>query len=182
MRVRVMNCDVRICTCSLSGCSVHSFFIGLVQLGSVVFSTACFMDPSRPRITSSLRGFFCAISFISAFSSPAHLAIGVSHSTSLLRHPTLCFHLCTLWGVPRHAPRGSASPPCCRPPHQHGTKSQHKWDKTVVNGTRHSGPDGVHKFSVSCGRPTVLQLFRCLLLFLFCNPPMFRLVSCEGRR
>ena len=68
------------------GCSV-----GKVPLGSFFFATACFMDSSKLRITSSSRGFFCVISLIRSFPSPAHLAIG-AHCTPRLWNPTLCFH------------------------------------------------------------------------------------------
>ena len=63
---------------------LHSFLHGFEQ--------------GRLRITSSFRGFRRAMNFIQSFSSPAHLAIGVSHCTPLLWNPTLCFHLCTLLG------------------------------------------------------------------------------------
>ena len=43
----------------------------------VFFSTTCFMDSSKLRITSSMRGFRCDMSIIQSFPSPAHLAIGV---------------------------------------------------------------------------------------------------------
>ena len=56
---------------SSRGSKSLGFFVGLVLVGSVFFSTACFMDSSRLRITSSLRGFRCAMSLIQTFPSTA---------------------------------------------------------------------------------------------------------------
>ena len=58
------------------------------------------------------------------------------------------FVLPTLYvtGVPRHTPRGTASPPSGSSPSKNGTKSQHNCDITIVNGPRRSGPDFTRDF------------------------------------
>ena len=45
--------------------------------------------------------------------------------------------------VPRHTPRGPASPPCSRSPPQDGTKSQHDWNVSIICCPCHSCPDFV---------------------------------------
>ena len=57
------------------------FFVGTDRLDSLFLSTGCFIDSSTFLMTSSLRGCVCVMSCIQSFSSPAHLAIGVSHCT-----------------------------------------------------------------------------------------------------
>ena len=106
------------------------------------FYTACFMDSSRLRITSSLRGLLRAMRFIQSFPSLAHLAIGVPLYSSVVEPNFVLSPWYVVW-VPRQSPRGSASP------HQKGTKSQHTWDITFVNGPGHGSPDVVRNFSAS---------------------------------
>ena len=114
------------------------FFVGLVPLGSFFFSTACFIDLSRFLMTSSLRGFLRTTTFIQSFPSPAHLAIGVSPPHSSVMEPKFVRPPLCVVGVPRHTPRGPASPPHGRSPPQYGAKGQHNWDITIINGPRHS--------------------------------------------
>ena len=101
-----------------------------------------FID-SRLRITSSLRTCSCHKLYLP---SPAHLAIGVSYCTPLLWNPIFVLPPLYVVGVPRHSPRGSASPPSGSSPPQNGKNTQHNRDITFVNGPGHSGPDFVRDF------------------------------------
>ena len=106
-----------------------------------------------------MRGFRCAMSFIQSFSSPAHLAIGVSHCTPLLWNPTLY-----VTGVPRHTPRGTASPPSGSSPPKNGTKSQQNCDITIMNGPRRCGPDFIRDFLSTAGDPSSSKFFVEILM------------------
>ena len=133
------------------GCSV-----GKVPLGSYCFSTACFMDSSKLRITSSSRGFFCVIGLIRSFPSPAHLAIG-AHCAPRLWNPPCAS---TVEHHQDPTPYRSRSPPRSCSPFQNGTKSQHIWDITVIQGPRHCGPKFARHFLGQQRQALFFQLVR----------------------
>ena len=149
---------------SSSGGRSLGFFVGLAPLGSGFFPTACFIDSSKLRIMSCLRGLFCAMSFIQSFPSPAHLAISVKRC------------------------RGShAKPHEARSPS--GSSPAQKWSEEppVQGHHHHKRPTSwqsrfYSKFSVSSGRPIFHQLFRRDRDVLICSPPTFRPASCEALR
>ena len=61
-------------------------------------------------------------------------------------------------GVPRQSPRGSASPRCGSSPLQNGTKSQHNWNITFVNGPRQSSPDFEVRRSIFASQARTLPI------------------------
>ena len=149
-------------------------------LNSFFLSTGCFIDSRKCRMTSSLRG--CKMHHqlypVLTFTRPSsHRCVP---TVPCVVEPDFVLPSLDIVGIPRNSPRITTSLRCSRSPNQHGTKSQHNRDISLVHCPRHRCPNFIRNFLRQQRRthlpPTGPHEPRCSD---FVGHPRFVLAFCE---